>query len=123
MESDVITNSQVPDSDRDVHEAIRHRAEQIYIQSGCVAGRDVENWAQAEREIRDAAPQDRRTAIIVKVNGVEYVGEYTAESADGYVPGEIAAGSPVVVRLQGDEMYLGRSNGKELATRIVRKIG
>lgn len=123
MESDVIANSQIPDPGRDLHEAIRHRAEQIYLQSGRVPGRDVENWAQAEREIRDAARHDRRSAIIIKVNGVEYVGEYTEESADGYVPGEIVAGSPVVVRLQGDKMFVVRSNGRELETRIVRKIG
>jgi len=99
------------------------RAEEIYVQSGRIAGRDLENWAQAEREIRDAAQENRCAAIVVKVNGVQYVGEYTAESADGYVPGEIGAGSPVAVRLQGDKMFVERSNGKELETRIVRRIG
>ena len=124
METDVISDSQIPDPGRDLHEAIRRRAEEIYIQSGRIAGRDLQNWAQAEREIRECtAPRDPRSAIVVKVNGVQYVGEYTAESADGYVPGEIAAGSTVVVRLQGDKMFLARSNGKELETRIVRKIG
>lgn len=66
----------------DQHEAIRRRAEEIYIRNGRIPGRDVENWAQAEHEIlREAAQsqsqsQSRRTAIIVRVEGVEYVGEY-----------------------------------------------
>lgn len=123
METDGITASQLPDPGTDLQEAIRHRAEEIYIQSGRIAGRDLENWAQAEREVRLASRQYRRAAILVKVNGVQYVGEYTAESADGYIPGEIGTGSLVVVRLQGDKMFVERSNGKELETRIVRKIG
>lgn len=123
METDGINDSQRPDPGTNLQEVIRRRAEEIYIQSGRIAGRDLENWAQAEREIHGAILQNRRAAIIVKVNGVQYVGEYTAESAHGYVPGEIAAGSPVVVRLQGDKMFVERSNGKELETRIVRRMG
>jgi hypothetical protein len=123
VETDGINDSQIPDPGSDWQEAIRRRAEEIYVQSGRIPGRDTENWAQAEREIRGAARQNGRAAIIVKVNGVQYVGEYTAESAEGYVPGEIVAGSPVVVRLQGDKMFVARSNGKELETRIIRKSG
>jgi hypothetical protein len=123
VETDGINDWQIPDPNTNLQETIRHRAEEIYIQSGRIAGRDLENWAQAEREIQGAMLHNRRAAIIVKVNGVQYVGEYTAGSADGYVPGEIAAGSPVVVRLQGDKMFVERSNGKELETRIVRRIG
>jgi DUF2934 family protein len=33
------------------HEQIAARAYEIWLQSGCVSGRDVENWAQAEREL------------------------------------------------------------------------
>jgi hypothetical protein len=123
VETDGINDWQIPDPNTNLQEAIRRRAEEIYVQSGRIAGRDLENWAQAEREIRDAAQENRCAAIVVKVNGVQYVGEYTAESADGYVPGEIGAGSPVAVRLQGDKMFVERSNGKELETRIVRRIG
>jgi len=83
----------------------------------------MENWTRAEREILESeARQNRRAAIVVKVHGVQYVGEYQPEYADGYIPGEIGAGSSVAVRLQGDKMYVKRSNGKELETRIVRKI-
>ena len=59
---------------------------------------------------------------MVKVDGVQYVGEYQPDSSDGYVPGEIGVGAHVTVRLEGDKMYVRRANGKELVTRIVQKI-
>ena len=124
VETQVSNGSRISDPAVDLQQAIRRRAEQIYIQSGCISGRDVENWTQAEREVRElAARQNRRCAIIVKIEGVEYVGEYMAESADGYVPGEIGEGASVAVRIEGDKMFIKRNNGKELQTRIVRKIG
>ena len=106
----------------DLHEAIQRRAEQIYESSGKIPGRDIENWIQAEREIRGeiAAQAGRRTAVVVRVNGIDYVGEYTFPAADGYAPGEFAAGDPVAVRFEEDKMYVKRQNGKELATRIVK---
>lgn len=107
-----------------LHEKIRRRAEEIYIQSGRVPGNDVENWTQAEREILAESEKPKsQTAIVVKVNGVRYVCEYQAESSDGYVPGEFPVGSSVSVRLQGDKIFVKRPNGKELETRIVRKSG
>jgi len=108
----------------DRHEAIRRRAEEIYIRSGRIPGRDLENWTQAEQEItREAAEHPlRRTAIVVKVNGVQYVGEYAIDSADGYAPGEFTKGVPVPVRFDGDKMFVKRPNGKELETRIVRMV-
>ena len=106
----------------DVHELIRRRAEEIYIRSGRIPGRDVENWTQAEQEILAETEKPRsRTAIAVRVNGVKYVGEYLPESADGYVPGEFVAGASVSVRLRGDKMFIKRLNGKELETRIVKR--
>ena len=35
----------------DLQEAIRRRAEEIYIRNGKIPGHDLENWAQAEHEI------------------------------------------------------------------------
>ena len=108
----------------DLHDAIRRRAEEIYIQGGRMPGRDVDNWAQAEREIlAQAQKRNRCAAIVIRVNGVRYVGEYLPESSDGYVPGEFGVGSSVAVRLEGDKMFVRRSNGRELMTRIVRKGG
>jgi len=107
----------------DVHERIRRRAEEIYVQSGRVPGRDIENWSQAEREILAEAETRRGpTAVVIKLNGVNYVGEYQTESSEGYTPGEFAMGSSVTVRLERDKMFIKRPNGKELETRIVRKM-
>ncbi len=114
-----------PTTPPDQHEAIRRRAEEIYIRNGRIPGRDVENWAQAEQEIarESAQAQTRRTAIIVRVNGTEYVGEYNPASSDGYVPGEFGPGTSVPVRFHGDKMLVKRPNGKILETTIVKKNG
>ncbi len=110
-------------SETSLHEAIRRRAEEIYIRNGRIPGRDVENWTEAEQEIRrEAENSGRRTAIIVKVDGVQYVGEYRADVADGYMPGEFTPGSSVVVRLDGNRMLVKRPNGKILQTELVQKI-
>ena len=107
----------------DLQDAIRRRAEEIYFESGGVPGRDLENWAQAEREIRSRYEQKaHRTAIVVKVHGVKYVGEYGPDSSDGYVPGEFAPGEPVPVVIEGDRMLVRRPNGQVLETRIVKTI-
>lgn len=105
----------------DVQEAIRRRAELIYERNGKISGRDLENWMQAEYEICSEAAQHagRRTAVVVKVDGVDYVGEYELSAADGYAPGEFAAGDPIAVRFEDDRMYVRRANGKELETRVV----
>jgi hypothetical protein len=108
----------------DRHEAIRRRAEEIYIRNGRVPGRDLDNWAQAEQEIlREFGEQPaRKMAIIVRVNGEEYIGEYSPESSDGYVPGEFGTDASVPVRFHGDKMFVKRPNGKELETTIVKHI-
>jgi Protein of unknown function (DUF2934) len=110
----------------DWHEAIQRRAEEIYIRNGKIPGRDLQNWAQAEQEIlhesAEPQPQSRRTAIVVKVDGTAYVGEYDPSFSDGYLPGEFGPGVSVPVRFSGDRMYLKRPNGKILETTIVKKI-
>jgi hypothetical protein len=106
----------------DLHEAIRQRAEEIYARNGKVPGRDIENWIQAEREIRREAAQRvaRRTAVVVKIDGIDYVGEYALAEADGYKPGEFSSGDAVAVRFEEGKMYVKRPNGKELETRVVK---
>ncbi len=113
-----------PNAAVDLHEAIRRRAEEIYIRNGRIPGRDLENWAQAEKEIlrqSDERPA-RRTAVVVTVNGVKYVGEYDAASSGGYTPGEFGAGTRVPVRFEGDKMFVKRPNGQELETTIVNRM-
>jgi hypothetical protein len=107
----------------DRHEAIRNRAEEIYIRNGKVPGRDLENWMQAEDEILHEAASTHRKAIVVKVNGTHYVGEYEPGSSGGYTPGELARGSHIPVRFTGDKMFVKRRNGMELETTVVKKVG
>jgi len=106
-----------------LQEAIRARAGEIYVKSGMLAGHDIENWIQAEAEVRREFEERSlpRAAVVIRVNGVQYTGEYSLTAADGYAPGEFSAGAPVPVRFEGDKMYLKRRNGIELETRIVQK--
>ena len=60
---------------------------------------------------------------MVKVSGIRYVGEYSVEAADGYAPGEFAAGDPVMVRFDADKMFVRRNGGGELETTIIKNIG
>jgi Protein of unknown function (DUF2934) len=108
-----------------LYEATRRRAEEIYVRNGRVPGRDIENWVQAEMEIlkETSNRSSRKTGVVVKVNGVQYVGEYDAETSDGYTPGEFGADDSVPVRFEGDKMFLKRSNGKELETTVVKNVG
>jgi len=112
-----------PSNLADLHERIRRRAEEIYFHNGCLPGRDMENWTQAEKEILQESREPYRRAVIVEVNGVQYIGEYRAESSNGYHPGEIVAGAPVELRFEGDKMFLRRLNGEELETTVVQRLG
>jgi hypothetical protein len=109
-----------------LREVIRRRAEQIYIESGRIPNRDCENWAKAEREVcreRTIHLALGKNAVIIKVNGVEFVGEFDRGDAGGYVPGEFKPGAAVSVRFEGNKMFVRRTNGEELATCVVKKIG
>jgi hypothetical protein len=107
-----------------MQEAIRCRAEEIYHRDGDIPGRDQENWAQAEAEILgELAPTSRNPAIIINVDGLQYVAEYNAANSDGYTPGEFLRGAPVPIRIEGDKMFVIRRNGRELETRIVHTGG
>jgi hypothetical protein len=109
---------------RDLQEAIRRRAEEIYIRNGSIPGHDLENWAEAEQEIlREAERSTRRTAVVIEVDGVQYVGEYNAQSSDGYAPGEFGVGEPVLVWFEERKMVVKRPNGRRLATDVVTRIG
>jgi len=114
-----------PASVIDQHDAIRRRAEEIYIRNGRISGRDMENWVQAEQEILRESIQEagRSKAIVVKVNGVQYVGEYDPETSGGYTPGELMKGVAIPVRFVGDKMFVKRPNGQELETTIVKRVG
>jgi Protein of unknown function (DUF2934) len=113
------------DNGQQLQAAIQHRAEEIYQNSGKMAGRDQENWLQAEAEIlQQQAQQERgRPAVVLRINGKQYIGEYSAEPDNDYSPGEFAKGDPVEVRFEGEKIFLKRRNGKELETRIADANG
>jgi hypothetical protein len=112
-------------SAKEAKEAVSRRARQIYEKGGKIAGRDLENWMQAEAEIVHELSRfsDRRLAFVVRVDGVQYVGEYSVDSANGYAPGEFASGDPVPVRFVGNKMLVERPNGRVLETVIAKKVG
>ena len=108
----------------DFQDAIRRRAEEIYNRSGRIAGRDLDNWAQAEQEVRrERIAAASRRAVVIKIQGVEYTGEYDIESAQGYSPGEFGEGMTIPVRFEGARMFVTRPNGVELETTLVKKVG
>ena len=106
----------------EAQDAISRRAREIYERSGKVAGHDVENWTRAEAELarEQSRLSDRRLALVIRVDGVRYVGEYDLASANGYAPGEFASGDPVPVRFVGNKMLVERRNGQILETSIAR---
>jgi hypothetical protein len=55
-------------------EAIRIRAEEIYIRNGRIPGRDLDNWTQAETEIlRELGSLERRRGYRRSLRGREDV--------------------------------------------------
>ena len=111
-----------PAMSSDLPEIIRRRAEEVYAREGRVPGRDIQNWMQAEYEIlrEQAAAFAHGAAVVVRVEGLRYVGEYYSDDAAGYAPGEFKRGDPVPVRFVGSKMFLKRRNGTELETQVVR---
>jgi Protein of unknown function (DUF2934) len=125
MEARSIAKQKAPPSPSrtaELQDAIRRRAREIYEKTGRIPGRDVDNWIQAEAQIlREYSHHPaRRAAVVVRLEGVQYVGEYRPGSG-GYAPGEFAQGDPVPIRFDGNKMYVRRPNGQELETRIVNK--
>lgn len=112
-------------SEAELREAMRHRAEEIYEKSGRIPGRDLQNWFMAEAEIRreTATRFARKPAVVVNVEGVQYVGEYDSALASGYIPGEFVAGDPVRVRFESGKMFVIRPNGEHLETTIINRVG
>lgn len=112
-------------SAREMEQAIRRRAQEIYEAGGRRPGHEVEDWLRAEAEVMrevTAALRRRSARIVVRVDGVTYTGEYDRESCGGYQPGEFGAGQPLQVRFKDDRMYVQRANCAELEARVVKKV-
>ncbi|MGB8988486.1 MAG: DUF2934 domain-containing protein [Candidatus Sulfotelmatobacter sp.] len=108
----------------ELQKAIRRRAAELYWRGGAVDGHDVDNWRQAEAEIlRETGAHLPRPAVVINLEGVVYTGQYDLAAADGYLPGEWKPGDRVVIRLEGEKLFLRRPNGRELETSIIKRIG
>lgn len=114
-----------PLAEAELREAMRRRAEEIYEKTGRVPGRDLQNWFLAEAEIRreTGSGSPRKPAVVVNVEGVQYVGEYDSALSLGYTPGEFVAGDPVRVRFESGKMLVIRPNGQHLETTIINRTG
>ena len=72
------------------HDEIAAQAYQIYLREGCVPGRDIENWLQAENELRL-----RATPGNGKGNGQSHSRPNSADASKTVVDTAIAGGSPL----------------------------
>ena len=87
------TSKPWPSSTTDLQQAIRLRAEEIYERHGRILGHDLPKLGRAEKEIMQELSErpTRRTAVVINLNGVQFVGECALESSGGYVPGELSS--------------------------------
>jgi len=46
-------NTQLDPSNAPSPEEIRERAYELHLEGGCIHGRDLEDWLQAEQELKD----------------------------------------------------------------------
>ena len=46
------TKTSTKSMSKDITEKIQKKAYELYLKSGCVAGRDMNNWLEAERIVR-----------------------------------------------------------------------
>lgn len=97
----------------DLHEEIAKMAHELYIKSGCMEGRDRENWLEAERlvlashasqELEEPEGEER---IIAEQGIEEEVEETTLRQAvhegeeESTVMEEVEPGSPAIARKKG----------------------
>jgi DUF2934 family protein len=102
-------------------DAVRRRAQQMFEQRGRIPGHEVEDWLRAEAELRRESASRNSAHVLIKLDGVNYTGEYDPTNCDGYHPGELAPGTRTRIRLVQDKMFIQRPNGKELETTIVNR--
>jgi hypothetical protein len=70
-----------------------------------------------------AAPAERKTAMIaVRVGAFVYTGEYNTSNDAGYIAGDLHKGQPIEIRFDQEKMYIELPDGRELETKIVRKV-
>jgi hypothetical protein len=108
--------------DNSIHEAIAHRARELWEERGCVDGHAEEDWARAEAEIRKRVAMRNKAVtrrILVKAGETVYTGEYDASAH--YSPGELCEGEQIRLHFSGEKMWIQLGGGRELETRIVKR--
>lgn len=112
----------MPNRSKELQEAIRKRAREIWEESGRIPGRDSQNWLRAEEDVLRAwTPRQRsQPAIQVRVGEKIYTATYDPGLAGGYIPGEFKPGDPVELRFEAGELFLKRRSGQEFQARIIR---
>lgn len=66
--------------------------------------------------------QDREYEIAVKLNDMTYVGSYWPRWRWSYQPTDLIVNSDVQVRFNKNELYILRPDGKELRTKVIKRI-
>jgi hypothetical protein len=71
-----------------------------YSSAAAESGADLENWAQAESEIMlPMEKKQRRTAVVIDVNGVPSVRKHGPNGRDGDLPAELS------IRFDGEKCW------------------
>jgi hypothetical protein len=66
--------------------------------------------------------EDVQWLISVQVDQLIYVGEYYPRTKFSYEPKDWIVNDPIEVRMEKDHMILRRPDGKELKTKIVKRV-
>jgi hypothetical protein len=120
---DVVTDDPVLD-EAALHEAIAHRARELWELRGRVDGHANEDWVQAEAEVRKRFSQPRVASpafLSVKGQRFVYTCRYDRNCTD-YRPGDIAPGQIVQFRVAEGKLYLKVRDDRELETLITGKV-
>ena len=120
---DVVTDDPVLD-ETTLHEAIVHRAHELWELRGRVDGHADEDWAQAEAEVRKRFSQPRVASpafLSVKGQRFIYTCRYDRNCTD-YRPGDITPGQVIHFRVAEGKLYLKLPNDRELETLITSKV-
>jgi DUF2934 family protein len=120
---DVVTDDPVLDEPT-LHDAIVHRAHELWELRGRVDGHADEDWAQAEAEVRKRFSQPGvALPAFLSVKGQRFV--YTClydRNCTDYRPGDIAPGQIIHFRVAEGKLYLKLPDDRELETLITDKV-
>ena len=58
----------------------------------------------------------------VKLKGIVYVARYTSSLFKSYRPADLIVGDPIEVRFKKKKMYIKRPDGKEMKSKIVKRV-